>query len=384
MKVRLSEFILRQLEPILSEWEAFARSLPPGSTMSVQALRDDAERMLRFVAADMQGEQTLAEQAAKAQGHGPGLPMRERSAAHDHGLQRAADGFAITDMVSEYRALRASVTRLWTDALGSLGAPAEVREATQELTRFHESIDQILAESVARFSAKLEYDRDLFLAVLGHDLRNPLHAITMSAQVLARAPMLSPTEQSDMARRIGTSSARAQRLIEDLTEFARGRLGAQPELSIQHCDVRAIVQDTIDELQAAHSERVFDFTSSGDCSGQWDCARVHQMTSNLIVNAVQYGRAGTPVMVTAQGDPGAVLVKVRSASEPIPAEHRLAMFDPLRRGGMSEREGSQRHLGLGLYIARSIARQHGGDVVLTASDENGTVFTARLPRGFAA
>src|SRR5689334_16918714 len=121
--MHISEFILQQIESILRDWENFARSLPRGPTMSVRALRNDAERMLRSVAADMQAAQTRAEQKAKAQGHGPELPTGVRSAAHDHGVQRAADGFAITDMVSEYRALRASVTRLWTDTLDSLGAP---------------------------------------------------------------------------------------------------------------------------------------------------------------------------------------------------------------------------------------------------------------------
>jgi signal transduction histidine kinase len=381
--MRLSEFILQNIEPILSQWESFARTLPRGSAMSIAALRNDAERMLRFIATDMESAQTRDEQTAKSKGHGPALPLGQHSAAHDHGLQRAQEGFTLTDMVSEYRALRASVMSLWTDALASLGGSMPLREASSELTRFHEAMDQILAESVNRFSAKLEYDRDLFLGVLGHDLRNPLQAIAMSAQVLVRAQRLSATEQKEMGVRLGASSLRAQRLVEDLTEFARGRLGATPALSVRACDMREIMRDAIDELRRAHPERAFDYGTFGDCSGQWDAARVHQMAANLIANAAQYGRTGTPVVVSVQGDPGEVQLVVRSASDPIPMEHRAAMFDPLRRGRSLEPESERRHLGLGLYIARTIARQHGGDVELTSSDENGTVFTARLPRSGA-
>src|SRR6476646_107316 len=108
----LADFILTNLERILTEWEAFAKSLPAGGSMTPRALRDDAERMLRFIAADLATGQTLAEEIAKSQGRGEPLPEGERSAAHDHGLQRLADGFDLVQMVSEYRALRASVTRL--------------------------------------------------------------------------------------------------------------------------------------------------------------------------------------------------------------------------------------------------------------------------------
>src|SRR6476646_6887591 len=109
----LSKFILTNLEHILVEWEAFARSLPAGASMTPRALRDDAERMLRFIAADLATGQTVGEEIAKSHGRGESLPEGEQSAAHDHGLQRLAEGFDLVQMVSEYRALRASVTRLW-------------------------------------------------------------------------------------------------------------------------------------------------------------------------------------------------------------------------------------------------------------------------------
>src|SRR5690349_19459847 len=110
--MRLSDFILANIEAILGEWESFAGSLPPGASMAPAALRNDAERMLRFIAADLEIEQSDEEQSAKARGRGKQLPHGEQSAAHDHGLQRLADGFDLVQMVSEYRAVRGSVTRL--------------------------------------------------------------------------------------------------------------------------------------------------------------------------------------------------------------------------------------------------------------------------------
>ena len=183
--MRLANFILTNLEPILVEWEAFAKSLPAGASMTPRALRDDAERMLRFIARDLATRQTVDEEIAKSQGHGERLPDGEQSAAHDHGLQRLADGFDLVQMVSEYRALRASVTRLWAKEVNAFD------EQASEMIRFNESMDQILAESVERFTQKVGRDKDLFLAVLGHDLRNPLSAIKMGSAVLLRSDAIT-------------------------------------------------------------------------------------------------------------------------------------------------------------------------------------------------
>ena len=177
--MHLADFILTNLEPILVEWEAFAKSLPAGASMTSRALRNDAERMLRFIAADLATGQTVDEEIAKSHGRGEHLPEGEQSAAHDHGLQRLEEGFDLIQMVSEYRALRASVTRLWAKEVNAFDQQA------LEMIRFNEAMDQILAESVERFTEKVGRDKDLFLAVLGHDLRNPLSAINFPPAQIA-------------------------------------------------------------------------------------------------------------------------------------------------------------------------------------------------------
>jgi len=200
----LAQFILDNIEPILTEWEAFAKSMPPGQEMNSAALRDDAERMLRFVAADMDATQSEGQRAVK--GRGEQAAGSDESAANAHGRLRLAQEFDLAQMVSEFRALRASVIRLWSAQPGA--TPSAL---SSELIRFNEAIDQILAESVSRYRADMDRARELLLAVLGHDLRNPLSSIRMSAEILARTS-LTP-RQSDLNDGIIRGSERMRRMV---------------------------------------------------------------------------------------------------------------------------------------------------------------------------
>ncbi|HJV60954.1 MAG TPA: histidine kinase dimerization/phospho-acceptor domain-containing protein, partial [Albitalea sp.] len=212
--MRLARFMLDNLDAILQEWEDFARTLAQGSTMSVEALRNDAERMLRFVAADMETQQTRQQEMAKANGHGPSLPPGQSSAAEHHGVARAVERFSLVELVSEYRALRASVTRMW------IAAVPLTHESVAQLVRFNEGIDQILAEGVAKFTERLDHEADLFTASVGHDLSNPLNAVVASARVLAISPTLSDGERA-VVERIERASQRLSGMLADLRDFTR-------------------------------------------------------------------------------------------------------------------------------------------------------------------
>src|SRR5688500_14006587 len=175
--MRLSEFIANSSERIISEWEVFARScLPAASTMDLEERRDHIAQMLKAIAKDLETPQTKREQSEKSIGN---AQVKSETAAHSHGMDRAASGFTPVQMVSEFRALRASVLRLWAEAQSEF-----TRESLDEITRFNEAIDQLLAESMARYVQDVERVKDLFLGVLGHDLRNPLGAMMMSATVM--------------------------------------------------------------------------------------------------------------------------------------------------------------------------------------------------------
>jgi signal transduction histidine kinase len=254
---KLSTFILDNIEAILQQWEDFARSLRPGRLMTVTALRNDAERMLRFIAADIETSQSRSEQHRKSIGHGRQLANGIDSAAHDHGKARAVDHFTFSEMVSEYRALRSAVTRLWLDSAGV------DYESVIELVRFNEAIDQVLAESVVRFAATVERESDLFTASIGHDLRNPLNSIVSSSELLSRSAGLPDAERA-AAKRIGNSALRMANMLADLQDFSRSRLDGLLRLSLEQARVADICREVIAEIAAAHQNYTLQFKESGD------------------------------------------------------------------------------------------------------------------------
>lgn len=368
----LSTFILDNLEPILQHWEDFARSLQPGRLMTVASLRDDAERMLRFIAADIEAPQSPAEQHQKSVGHGPQLADGADSAAHDHGKARAVDHFTFSEMVSEYRALRAVVTRMWLESAGF------EYQSINQLVRFNEAIDQVLAESVVRFAATLERASDLFTASIGHDLRNPLNSIASTSELLAHSARLPDAERA-AAKRIASSALRMAGMLSDLQDFSRSRLGGFLNLSLEQANVAAICRDVIAEIGAAHPTYTLQFAESGDTAAVVDRQRIGQLISNLVGNAVQHGAPSGTISVSAHGDPQRVRVEVHNEGPAIDPARLEDIFEPLRRAA-SEPPRTHGNLGLGLYIVRRIALAHGGTVSVTSTEADGTTFVVLIPR----
>jgi signal transduction histidine kinase len=362
--MRLSDFIVSNLEPILSDWETFARThIPAGEAMDVGALRDHAADILRTVATDLQCRQSERERPGTAD-----------TAAQTHGALRAEAGFTLGQMVSEFRALRASVTRLWR----ANGPPGH--SDIEDLTRFNEAIDQALAESLSRYARDLDHSKEMFLAILGHDVRTPLGAIMMSAAGLLMTPDLSPLHQG-AASRILNSGTRIKQLVNDLLDFTRTRLGAGIPLAPADMDLEEVGRQAVDEAAAYHPDRVLRFEASGPLRGSWDGARISQALSNLVGNAVQHGSADTPVTVTAQGGADAVSIAVHNRGPAILPVHMHQIFSPLKR---IQRGAPQPHdagsMGLGLYIANEIVKGHGGRIDVDSSEARGTTFTVHLAR----
>src|SRR4029079_7013517 len=176
----LAGFINENLDSILTEWEAFALTLQPAAeTATALALRNHAKEILQAMARDLERAQTDRQQADKSKGWAPNLEGKETAAAA-HGALRHVVGFDLRQLAAEYRALRASVLKLWREHRSMQEDPM-----LTEVTRFNEAVDQALAESVARYSDEMARSRDTFLAILGHDLRSPLSAVSMSAHYLA-------------------------------------------------------------------------------------------------------------------------------------------------------------------------------------------------------
>jgi signal transduction histidine kinase len=247
------------------------------------------------------------------------------------------------------------------------------------VTRFNEAIDQLLAESMAQYAEDIDYSKDLFLGVLGHDLRNPLSAVLMTAaQMIAHEgpdwPHLKATT------RIVTSCTRMDGMICDLVDFTRARLGTGIPVERVEMDLEALVRETIDEITAFHPSSVITLDAIGQLRGQWDRGRIGQALSNLIGNAVQHGAKDRPVEVTLRSEPGRVVVTLHNDGPMIAKRDLREIFSPFRR--IEPADGKSRDLrsvGLGLFIAEAIVLAHQGTIDVESTTA-GTTFTVRLPR----
>lgn len=373
-RMRLVDFIPENTEHIVEEWETFARTLTPASTdMTPLALRDHIQEILAFIVRDMESAQSGPEQIKKS--HGDKEQSSTTSAAETHAALRLAGGFNIDQMVSEYRALRASIIKLWSAENTQINNADII-----DLTRFNESIDQILAESVSHYTRKVSYSKDLFIGILGHDLRTPLQAISMSAQLMLKIGSLSKRHEM-LTTQISESSTRVAAIVNDLLEVTRARFGSGFPVTRSPMDMGFVARQLIDEMRNAHPTRIIVLETSGDLKGEWDKARIGQVFSNLIGNAIQYGFKDSPITVTLTGAAEEVLVAVHDNGVPIPPEKLGTLFDSLTRAAPDEKEHSTEiNLGLGLYITDEIVLSHGGTIDVVSTEEGGTTFTARFPR----
>lgn len=220
--MRLAEFISANVERILVEWESFARSIwPPGTPAEPVELRNSAEQILRAVVADMATDQSGHAQSEKSAGRGAPSAASERldHASQVHGAGRAGSGLVLRAVVAEHRALRASVLRLWRAS-----QPRPDTHDLEDLTRFNEAIDQSLALAVEGYTRRLDAARKMFLAILGHDLRNPLAAITLTAKVAAKS-LPDAAELRGQLWQITTSATAISLLVADLIDFTSVTMG---------------------------------------------------------------------------------------------------------------------------------------------------------------
>jgi len=374
----LADFILSNIEPILMEWEAFARSIAPGAKMDELALRDHAEDILRATVDDMKSAQNAAERSTKSKGRRPDTVGSDalNGASELHAVGRLGSGFDLNEVVSEYRALRASVLELWHES-----HPKAHDCDVADITRFNESIDQSLAKAVTSYTQKVDQSRNLFLAILSHDLRNPLNSIAMTAKALPLMTTLD-VESAQMTSQISANVTVMARMIGDLLDYTRTRLGAGMPVEPEPMDAGELCRLLFNEFRTAHPKRAFHYDATTDLTGNWDVDRLRQAVSNLMGNAVQHGGAYIPVELTVRGDATEVTIEVRNGGPPIPPGEMQRIFEPLIRGASAEHPKKNRpgSIGLGLYIAREVARSHDGRIDVTSTDADGTAFTIHLPR----
>jgi phosphoserine phosphatase RsbU/P len=215
--------------------------------------------------------------------------------------------------------------------------------------------------------------REQFIAVLGHDLRSPLAAVTSGMRLLEREPLSERAQQ--ILALVRSTVFRMSGLIDDIMDFARGRLGGGLTLTRTLTLMQPVLEQVIAEVRASNPERVIEGRFGLATPGQCDGSRIAQLFSNLLANAVAYGAADRPIVVHAVAREGVFELSVANAGDPIPPEAMERLFTPFSRG---EVRPNQQGLGLGLYIASQIAQAHGGRIGVASTEEE-TRFTLRMP-----
>ena len=234
---------------------------------------------------------------------------------------------------------------------------------------------RVQAEALARTEHETSVLREQFIAVLGHDLRNPLAALAAGVRLLNDREALT-NRGRQIVKEMGGSIARASALIENVLDFARGRLGEGLTLTRDAREpLTPVLEQVAAEIRAIAPEREivadFSITEPVEC----DRARIAQLASNLLANAVTHGAPGVPIDIAATTADGYFVLSVTNGGVPIPEEARAQLFQPFFRGAVRR---SQQGLGLGLFIVSEIARAHGGRMSVTSSHDE-TRFTFTMP-----
>lgn len=368
--MQIADFLEAESEAILDESVAYARTIRPLKDQEDSVLRDHLPKILKAISADLRRDQSRKEGIDKS--HGKGLPNSgtDGSAAGNHGRKRALSGLRIEHVVAEYRALRSCVLRLWSDV-----APA-TPDSLRDVGRFNEAVDQALAESVRVYSMEVDRWQQIYLGVLGHDLRGPLNAIALTAEIFAKISqdLRQPTET------LLRSTRRMTSLIDSLLEYNRANLAGGMAIRRLPIDLAAACHEEIEIQRAALPDTEIVFETLGGNHGEFDESRIREAVANLISNAVRHGVPGEPVTVRLAGENRQVRLTVENASvKDIPADELEQLFDPLR-GTLPHRSGKERsHIGLGLFVVRQIVKVHGGEVTGKSAGKRVTL-TITLPR----
>ena len=246
-EMSLGTFIASHLDEIMREWETAAKAVAPPHALTREALRDHWAEILKAIGEDTEQVSALGQTGPIEH---PATALQ--AAASAHGARRQQENFELDELVAEFRAMRSTVLNAWQRSEETAGRALSVTETTQ----FSEALDLALAESINRHLKDRARVRDLFLAMLGHDLRAPLSGIQMATHVL-EIPALEDTSRLKIAVRIRRALQQMNHLITDLIDFTRSRLGAGMPIARTHCDLASLATDALDAVRSSFPERAF-------------------------------------------------------------------------------------------------------------------------------
>lgn len=283
-----------------------------------------------------------------------GVPLLDR----DNVVGVAHIGSCVSEQIPEpHKRLFAALARRATSAIIKQQLRQELHRAVDELQR------------TAEF-------RERFVGIVSHDLRNPLNAISVAVNILLRSPELAPG-LAKPAGRILANVDRMTRMISDLLDFTRGRLGGGIPIAPAPADLGQVARRVIDEYEQTHPDQRIECVIQGNTRGTWDAERLSQIVANLVGNALQHGDRAHPVQVAIDGTaPNQAVLSVHNSGAPIPADVLPRIFNPFQQADRRRTSGG---LGLGLFIVSEVTHAHGGQIDVE-SGNGGTTFTVHLPR----
>jgi signal transduction histidine kinase len=349
--VDLDELIASQRERIIRRWtERVQQMATEARTLDPPTLVDHLPGVLD----DMIG--TFARRGSMAEGN----------AAVEHGKQRLRVGFDLATVVHEYAILRDCIL----DVIAERGRPLSVDEARG----LGDAINTGIADAVVEYSAARTHIIEMFIGVLSHDLGDPLNAVSTGAQLILRHEGELPAVVVRVCRRIASSAERMSHLLGELMDFSRAGLGGGLRLRRRWIDLRDLAASVADELELSHPERRIIVEGGDPCSGSFDVDRMRQVWSHLGTHALRSGVAGAAPVFRLRATADEVILECHYQGASLGRQQLGSLFDPFvpHTGGGS---------GLGLYLVREIVRAHDGTIEVESSEEAGTTFRIRLPRG---
>ena len=354
----LSSFIREHRDAIVREWVSRAQGLPSAKGLTHARLHDHVPTILDRLA-----------DAIDRCDEGP-RPLEDLP--EQHAILRFHDGYDLRQVVAEYRLLRHVITEMYAER-GGLSPDA--RANMTPLTVMHETVDRAISEAVDQYAVERDRVRDQFIAMLGHDLRDPLNTILFTQHGQLSRPGLDAATIKAATRTVNAAK-RMERMIADLLDFARGRLGGGISVIPVAFNARTLICETVHEIADTHPGRDVQCVvehASGNFAVEWDSDRIAQVIANLLGNALAHGR--DPVIVNTADEGDTLAIEVSNRGE-IPGDVLPHLFDPFMPGASDTRRDG---LGLGLYIVQQIAHGHGGTVAAKSTNDHTTI-AVRLPR----
>lgn len=375
--MQLSKFITEEIDLLSKDFAEFAQTHLDGvADLSQEELHDHILRILTYIAADMGEKQTQEEQDVKSKGDKP-MPKGD-SVAQTHGDQRLDIGLSIVDLAREYRALRANILKEW--AKRRADEPDE--QDFHDMVRFNEAIDEIQIEALTRFHSRMQkYEKtdeqkNEFIAVLGHELRNPLSAISGAVEIIK----IKPDKMAGMLEVLEKSVRRIALLLDDMLDLNRishGTIKLKKEIYDLRETIKLAGRDIAEAVKEKEQRLKIDVPKEPLCV-KADPVRMEQVIVNLLTNARKYTQKGGSIELVAGQEGDNVVMTVQDNGMGIPPDKLEEIFEPFSR--IKHKFGTAGGLGIGLALVKQLVEQHCGEVRAHSEGENkGATFTVTLP-----